>query len=303
MSNGLININIDFHNLGKHGSVKAIAGMLLRFAEMHADNPEVKAKRESSARIKRLKGCIKEYEILEFNGFSEEEILSILDFAERSFESKNVGSIFQKAVPFFREDVCPEKVDLGWIRDWESKAKLSYTEDAQTIWSKVLSGEFNKPGTYSRRAMTLLSDMSQDEAQAFKKICRFSIKFSCGQNNPLPFFSYQLVEKIEGSPSLEELDIVFNIGLLEQTRDIYANSRSLARKEEMCSTYIESKQIEAKGENIQVPGSKFSHIGCELMNLCRIGSAPGLLEEIRKRLAGYDVNIIERNIDTETATQ
>ena len=43
----------------------------------------------------------------------------------------------------------------------------------QDLWSRVLSGEANAPGTYSKRTVNFLSDLDKADAELFAKLCGF----------------------------------------------------------------------------------------------------------------------------------
>ena len=43
----------------------------------------------------------------------------------------------------------------------------------QILWARVLAGEANAPGTYSKRTVNLLSDFDKSDAELFTKLCGF----------------------------------------------------------------------------------------------------------------------------------
>src|SRR5438132_11151718 len=44
----------------------------------------------------------------------------------------------------------------------------------QGLWSRVLAGEANSPGTYSKRTVNFLSDLDKNDAELFTKLCGFA---------------------------------------------------------------------------------------------------------------------------------
>jgi hypothetical protein len=43
----------------------------------------------------------------------------------------------------------------------------------QLLWSKILAGEANSPGTFSRKTVNLLADLDKGDAELFAQLCRF----------------------------------------------------------------------------------------------------------------------------------
>ncbi len=58
-------------------------------------------------------------------------------------------------------------------------------DEMQTLWAKVLAGEANSPGTYSKRTVNLLSDLDKKDALLFQSLCRFG--WFIGNFTPLVF--------------------------------------------------------------------------------------------------------------------
>lgn len=60
-------------------------------------------------------------------------------------------------------------------RFYEACGNIS-DDEMQEIWSAVLSGEINNPGSYSLRTLDCLRNISKEEAKLFKKVCECSVK-------------------------------------------------------------------------------------------------------------------------------
>ena len=58
-----------------------------------------------------------------------------------------------------------------WLNQFRDVACKKSSEEAQDLFSKVLEGEVRKPGSFSLRALTTLSDMDQNVAMIFKAFC------------------------------------------------------------------------------------------------------------------------------------
>ena len=58
-----------------------------------------------------------------------------------------------------------------WLNGFRDVACKKSSEEAQDLFSKVLEGEIRKPGSFSLRALTTLSDMDQNVATLFNAFC------------------------------------------------------------------------------------------------------------------------------------
>ena len=68
-------------------------------------------------------------------------------------------------------DQSTEDISKDWLNEFRGIACKKSSEDAQNLFSKVLAGEIRKPGSFSLRALTTLSDMDQNVAMIFKAFC------------------------------------------------------------------------------------------------------------------------------------
>ena len=95
-------------------------------------------------------------------------------FAEEAKRQANIEAITQKALPILDEAAEPDKMEDDWITNFFDKCRLISDEEMQTLWSKVLAGEGNSPGTYSKRTVNILASMDKSDAEMFKKLCSFA---------------------------------------------------------------------------------------------------------------------------------
>ncbi|WP_322354249.1 DUF2806 domain-containing protein, partial [Paratractidigestivibacter sp.] len=85
----------------------------------------------------------------------------------------NLEDIVEKAVnsPDLKVEADPGGIDPEWAEKFEEHAGSKYDEDAKSMWARLLTGELNRPGTFSRKAMRILDDMEREDAEAFDALC------------------------------------------------------------------------------------------------------------------------------------
>jgi hypothetical protein len=91
---------------------------------------------------------------------------------EEEKNQENIEAITSKAIPHLSADAKPEELDQDFVRYLFEKARLVSDEEMQGIWAKILAGEANKAGSFSRRTMELVSHLSTEEAERFTRFCR-----------------------------------------------------------------------------------------------------------------------------------
>ena len=92
---------------------------------------------------------------------------------EEAQRQKNMEDITAKALPQLDENAKPGSIEDDWIVNFFDKSRIVSDNEMQVLWSRVLAGEANAPGTYSKRTVNFLSDLDKPEAELFSKLCGF----------------------------------------------------------------------------------------------------------------------------------
>ncbi len=92
---------------------------------------------------------------------------------EEAKHQKNMEDITAKAAPHLNEDANPDAMDDDWVANLFDKCRIVSDDEMQSLWARVLAGEANTPGTYSKRTVNLLSDFDKNDADLFTRLCGF----------------------------------------------------------------------------------------------------------------------------------
>ena len=92
---------------------------------------------------------------------------------EEARKQANIESITSDSLPLLEDSSSPENVDDDWITNFFDKCRIVSDTEMQQLWSKVLAGEANKPGAFSRRTVNLMADLEKSDADLFTNLCRF----------------------------------------------------------------------------------------------------------------------------------
>jgi uncharacterized protein DUF2806 len=96
---------------------------------------------------------------------------------EEAKKQNNIENITAKALPELGEQASPEKLENDWIANFFDKCRLISDEEMQSLWAKILAGEANSPGNFSKRTIDLLASMDKSDARLFTQLCMFGFRF------------------------------------------------------------------------------------------------------------------------------
>jgi len=146
-------------------------------------------------------GVFKPYQIVrvakaeaEANRIQTESQIKVTDLQRRAMhrfleeeakKQSNIESITQNALPLLEDKSTPQNVENDWITNFFDKSRITSDGDMQSLWSRVLAGEANAPGTFAKRTVNLLADLDKEDAILFGRLCGFG--WMIGSVCPLVF--------------------------------------------------------------------------------------------------------------------
>lgn len=104
---------------------------------------------------------------------------------EEAQRQQNMEDITAKALPQLGAGAKPEAIEDDWVTNFFDKSRIVSDNEMQGLWAKVLAGEANSPGKYSKRTVNSLADLDKTDAELFQKLCRFG--WLVGAFTPLVF--------------------------------------------------------------------------------------------------------------------
>jgi hypothetical protein len=191
----------------------------------------------------------------------------------------NLEDVMDKAVSLstLREDANPDDLKPEWADEFAEHAGSKYDSDAQEIWARLLAGELNSPGTFSRKAMRVLDDMESEDARAFETLCERcagGILSNGTTQDPFPFFIGRNEELEMSSDSLIRLK---DLGLINfddsnEVRVRYTTTIGADKWQifKIAGTEVLVQFPPDKAQQFEV--RTFTRYGIELSQLCHLGS-------------------------------
>jgi hypothetical protein len=200
---------------------------------------------------------------------------------EEGKKQANIEEITTKALPLLSEESKPQDVSDDWITNFFDKCRIVSDSEMQQLWSRILAGEANNPGRFSRQTVNLLSNLERGQAELFENLCGFGWKY--GGYSPVLF---PLVCDVRDAVYSERG--IFYGGLLDLESlglvkvDLYKGFTLRNQPERVTAAYfgtaIELTLSSNQREYFGVGQAVLTQAGQELAQVCAPKRVEGLLE-------------------------
>lgn len=182
-------------------------------------------------------------------------------------KQRNIEEITRQALPQVNEGAEPETVGDDWIANFFDKCRLVSDADMQRLWSRVLAGEANAPGSYSKRTVNFLSSLDSSEANLFTQLC--SCAWYIGTPVPLIYDVLNATYKKRGLDfiSLSHLDTV---GLIKFDNTVGFKRIGLPKTVAVSyfGTLVTLEFPKDDGNDLQLGKVLFTKTGMDLARVC-----------------------------------
>ena len=130
---------------------------------------------------------------------------------EEAHRQQNIEEITTKALPQLLDGADPSLMENDWVTNFFEKSRIVSDGEMQDLWARVLAGEANEPGTYSKRTVNFLGDLDKKDAELFQTLCSFG--WIIGKFTPLIFDSQAAIYNDRGL-NFNTLTHLDSIGLI-----------------------------------------------------------------------------------------
>lgn len=182
----------------------------------------------------------------------------------------------------------PETPSSEFMNDYVSIVEDVSNEEALRMFGKILAGEMERPGSFSKLTMDILSKMGRREAEAFERLCSVSVggKWQGGYQHIVPVV-YGLGPDVSREQLVDNdsLAALGRYGLIYYRPDMIlpVDAGVPQTKEMPCRLVIEGVSYlvaNDTGHDVFWPNIKLTDEGNQLATLCRTGNAPGFHDQV-----------------------
>lgn len=198
---------------------------------------------------------------------------------EEGKKQENIESITAQATNSLNDDASPEHVEDDWISHFFEKCRNVSDSEMQGLWSSLLAGEANKPGSYSKRTVDLISTLDRSDAHLFTKLCSFSI--SSGDIFPL-ILDYKAEIYTKNEINFSALNHLESIGLIKFNFVQSFQLQSLPKKVTLFCFGIPISFVlsEESNNNLEIGSVVLTQAGQQLAPICGAQPTPDFLNYI-----------------------
>ncbi len=206
--------------------------------------------------------------------------------AEETKKQANIEAITAKSINDLKDDARPENIEDDWISDFFDKCRLISDREMQGLWAKVLAGEANNPGTYSKRTVNFISSIDKSDAKLFTSLCSYGWLLESIEPTIEPLI-YDVDDEIYTKNKITFASLIHldDIGLIS-FKDIATISRTHLRKTIKIFYYGTPINIRFKNqENNHLNTGKvhLSKVGQELAPISEGKPVPEFLDYVLKK--------------------
>lgn len=216
-------------------------------------------------------------------------------FVEESMHQENMEEITRKALPGVQESARPEEIERDWLVHFYDRCRLTSDEEMQTLWARVLSGQANAPGSYSKRTVEILAVMEKQDAELFRQLCGFSV--SLGPPYPLIYDDTDAVY-VDHGIHFDSLSHLESLGLIQydNIKVFYVGLREHEGNIMYFGVPVWMSLGKQDGSRFEIGRVKLTRAGVELANACEPGPVNGFVDYLREKWKelGYRVEREER---------
>jgi hypothetical protein len=204
-------------------------------------------------------------------------------------------------------NVADSTPDEDWITRFFTCAEDISNSKMQELWSRILTNEIKKPGSYSLKTLECIRNLSADDAQTFEKLGKYAVL--SGGTSFIPVNDKKWLQKEYGIEPIDHFNLS-ELGCLYPT-DL---SIEIDWSQEIPETSftIDGKILVIKKnectQKVSLPIWKFTSVGSELLQLLEQSSETKTLEHIGKfyianKCSAFIGNIVNQAANGEISYQ
>ena len=150
------------------------------------------------------------------------------------------------------------------------------------MWAKILAGEANQKGSFSRRTVDILKNFNTKECELFEKLSKYAI---ITDNNIGIYLDDLDYSKCGGGLSYEEMLHLCHMGIVIMEK----LALRIKAKSEFALSYCR-EAIKVHNENnddVKIPITTITQVGFELLKIIDNKHSQDFSEELRKYLSNF----------------
>jgi hypothetical protein len=205
---------------------------------------------------------------------------------EEAKRQENMETITERALPQLEGGSDPSKMEDDWVTNFFDKSRIVSDREMQELWARVLAGEANSPGTYSKRTVNFIGDLDKKDAELFSALCSFG--WLIGNFTPLVFDAQAPIYNDRGL-NFNTLTHLDSIGVV-QFNNISSYRRIGLPKTftvSYCGQPLTLIMPNEKDNQLDIGRILLTQVGLELASVCQAPGVEGFVDYVRNHWDSY----------------
>ncbi|MDD5844062.1 MAG: DUF2806 domain-containing protein [Olsenella sp.] len=214
-------------------------------------------------------------------------------------EADNITAVLSMAANNADPNADPDNLSTEFEDQFIKGSAGAYDDKVRSLWASLLNGELHKPGSFSKRTLSVLQSMSREDAEAFETLASYTVAV---QQRP-KLIPVLIKSNTDGwsynheALSIDQRNLLAALGLIDTNNW----TTFTLQKDNVCSLYIAGGRIDIRNASestthIDFGNAMFTPSGKELISICPIGTAldlQDLLAETINETAGLSYSYID----------
>ncbi len=210
---------------------------------------------------------------------------------EEEKNQQNIEAVTAMAIPHLSADAKPEELDEDFVRYLFEKAKMVSNEEMRSVWAKILAGEANKSGSFSRRTMDIVSQMRKEDAELFTRLGRSVWMLGA----PTPIIPDVEAARADDdfSMSFTDLQHLDDVGLVnfESTTTFKKTGISKSARIGYCGCPVDLHFPQERGNDLAIGQALLTTSGKELVRIAGSMSSVAAFESALEYISDQGVGV------------
>ena len=205
-------------------------------------------------------------------------------------------NMIEKSLAYLTTDSSPETMDDDWLTNLFHHARNTSDEVMQDTWARILAGEANTNGSYTKRTVNMMAELEKSDAVLFSKLVDYCWNFN--GDVPIVFDTDDDIYEKNGI-TFSKLNHLASIGLVTfETLAGYVQSQDGTGGKFECSyqgTNYTIQKPEGKESKVSIGKILFTQQGLELAQVCTRERIDSFEEYVIKKLES-DGSIVNKAV-------
>lgn len=190
-----------------------------------------------------------------------------------------------------------DPISDDWLANFFEGCQDVGEKEMQKLWAKILAGEVERPGRFSRRTLHVLRTMDRDDAQLLTRFCAVAFETGEGPNKAYAFAQINLMWSTIPNFYLLATHLT-SIGLLtesykERVSELSGRIFRYFGKSYGTKTTLPFKNAAGfEQADYYIDARAFSSVGSQLAAICSPVEIEGFVKSVENELSKYGVSFI-----------